>query len=90
MSPEMYIKDAAEIEDPCCQCMGTGLINCLVCGGSGRMPDSSLIDADCLKCRGTGQIQCLECEGAGISYFMRFDHKPSHIVPNFGAHGHVG
>jgi hypothetical protein len=83
MNPEMFIEDEPQIEDPCCQCMGTGAIKCLVCGGSGHMPDSSLIDADCLKCGGSGQTTCLECEGAGISCFMRFDHKPSHIAPIF-------
>src|SRR5215470_8723735 len=83
MNPDVYLKDKPEIEDPCCQCMGSGLITCLVCGGSGRMPDSSLIDADCLKCQGKGLVPCVECGGAGISSFMRFDHKPSHIAPPF-------
>ena len=83
MQIETLETDEPNIENPCCQCLGTGKIVCPVCDGSGRMPDTSVIDAECLKCHETGRVVCPECEGRGISYFMRFDHIHSHIAPSF-------
>jgi len=83
MNIEAMETDEPYIENPCCQCLGTGKVTCPVCGGSGKMPDSSLIDAECLKCRESGRVTCPECRGRGISSFMRFDHKPNHIAPSY-------
>ena len=54
------------MKEMCLDCYGTGQIRCLVCGGTGGMPNLSLLGEDCLKCRGTGEDRCQRCYGSGF------------------------
>lgn len=47
---------------PCPDCDGGGLVDCWLCGGSGK--DDVLWD-DCEECLGDGTEECCTCEGAG-------------------------
>ena len=55
------------MKEMCLDCYGTGQIKCLVCGGTGIMPDISLVGEDCLKCRGTRKGSCQRCRGSGFT-----------------------
>ncbi|MGH9849964.1 MAG: hypothetical protein ACREBD_08900 [Blastocatellia bacterium] len=54
------------MKEMCLPCYGTGNIRCLVCGGTGIRPNSSLLGEDCLKCRGTRKGRCQRCRGSGF------------------------
>ena len=55
------------MKEMCLPCYGTGEIRCLVCGGNGVMPNSSLLGEDCRKCKGSGMGRCLVCRGKGFT-----------------------
>lgn len=55
------------MKEMCLPCYGTGQIRCLGCGGTGRLPSSSLLGEDCLKCRGTRKGRCQLCHGSGFT-----------------------
>ena len=68
------------MENPCCECEGTGTIRCEVCGGAGRLVESSLFEDACPKCRETGKTLCPECRGSGVSPFLVTDRPLHHLA----------
>ena len=55
------------MKEMCLPCYGTGHIRCLVCGGTGIMPNIGLLGEDCRKCKGSRKGRCQLCRGSGFT-----------------------
>ena len=70
---QFFLRNAAEAEDKCRECVGTGVVPCDMCGGTGlwrvlsrKRANSTYEFVECPQCQSRGVKVCGVCFGSGL------------------------